>query len=100
MNSEQQLDLIFRDPSQRKHRGNPQSVAAHKRVAHTKADTWKQITELIAARKEYGATSKEVAGALGKPLHFLSGRLSELKQMGWIKENGQRRDNAAVLVIK
>ena len=100
MNSQQQLDLIFRDPSARKHKNNPQSVAAHKRIARTKADTWKEITELIAARGEYGATSKEIASALGKPLHYLSGRMSELKQMGRIKENGQRRNGAAVLVVK
>lgn len=101
MNTEQQqLDLIFRDPSARKHKGNAQSVGAHKRVIGTKSDTWKQIMELIKARREYGATSKEIAAAQGKLLHAISGRLAEMKQMGWIKENGERRDGAAVLVVK
>lgn len=91
--------VIQNDPSARKHRNNPQSVAAHKKIVHTKQDTWKEITDLIAARGEYGATSKEIAAAQGKLLHAISGRLAELKQMKWIKENGQRRDGAAVLVV-
>ena len=98
--SQQQLDLIFRDPSARKHGGNPQSVAAHKRVIHTKQDTYRKIMELLTARGSYGATSKEIAAAFGVELNTISGRFSELKAMNWIKENGQRRDNAAVLVVK
>jgi len=98
--SQQQLDLIFRDPSARKHKGSQTSIEAHRKVVPTKAATWKRIAELIKARGEYGATSKEIAAAQGKLLHAISGRLAEMKQMGWIKENGARRDGAAVLVIK
>lgn len=88
------------DPSARKHKGSPTSVAAHDRVAHTKQDSYKWIMELLTARGEYGATSKELAASKGIDLHKVSGRLSELKAMQWIKENGLRRDGAAVLVVR
>jgi hypothetical protein len=100
MNSEQQLALIFRDPSARKHKNNPCSVDAHTRVVPTKAAAWKRIMDLIKARGEFGLTSKECAAAFGVQLNTISGRFSELRAMGWIKGNGQRRDNAAVLVVK
>lgn len=41
------------DPSARKHKGNPQSVSAHSRVAHTKQDSYKWIMELLNARGEF-----------------------------------------------
>ena len=88
------------DPSARKHKGAPTSVAAHRRIAHTKQDSYKWIMDLLTARGEFGATSKEIAASKGIDLHKVSGRLSELKAMGWIEENGSRRDGAAVLVVK
>lgn len=88
------------DPSARKHHNNPQSVAAHDRVKRTKEETYKKIMALLNARGEYGATSKEIAAAFGVELNTISGRFSELKAMGWIEENGSRRDGAAVLRAK
>ena len=85
------------DPSSRKHHNNPQSVAAHDRVKHTKQDTYKKIMNLLQARGEYGATSKEIAEAFGVGLNTISGRFSELKVMNWIYETGERRNGAAVL---
>lgn len=92
--------VIQRDPSARKHGGNPASTDAHRRVVHSKQDTYRKIMELLKARGTYGATSKEIAGAFGVGLNTISGRFSELKSMQWIRENGLRRDNAAVLVVK
>lgn len=96
------IDQVLRiavDPCERKHKGNPQSVAAHEKVVSTKQETYKKLMAIIKARGPYGATSKELAAAIGKPLHCVSGRLSETKAMGWIKENGERRNGAAVLIL-
>lgn len=83
------IDEILRmsaDPSARKHKGNEQSVAAHKRILHTKADTYDQILRFIRSRGR--ATGFEVAAYLGKPLHAISGRLSELKAMNKLRKVG------------
>lgn len=43
-------------------------------------------------------TSKEIANALDVPgLNYISGRFSEMKQLGWIEETGKRRLGAAEL---
>jgi hypothetical protein len=88
------------DPCANRHKGNPQSEAAHKRIVHTKQDTYKRITDLLRARGPYGATSKEIAAAFGVQLNTISGRFAEMKQMKWIKETGERRNGAAVLVCE
>lgn len=96
------IDEILRstlDPCERKHGGNNQSADAHARIVHTKQDSYKRIMDLLRARGSYGATSKEAAAAMGKPLHCISGRLAEMKQMKWIKESGERRNGAAVLIL-
>lgn len=87
------------DPCANRHKGNPQSVDAHKRVVHSKQETYKRIMDLLKARGGFGATSKEIAGAFGVELNTISGRFSELKAMRWIKESGEKRNGAAVLVI-
>lgn len=94
------LEVIERDVCERRHRGNPQSVEAHKKVVHTKQETYKKIMDLVRAREEFGATSKEVAYAMGKQLNCISGRFSELRAMGWLKDSGIRRNGAAVLVVE
>jgi hypothetical protein len=87
------------DPSARKHKGNPASVAAHERVKHTKQDTYQRILSRLQVLGSHGATSKELAAVQGVPVHYISGRLSEMKALKLIEENGSRRDGAAVLVI-
>ena len=94
-----ELLTISVDPSARKHKVSPTSVEAHEKVRPSKEHVYKRIMGLLNARAEFGATSKEIAAAFGVQLNCLSGRCSELKTMGWIKENGQRRDGAAVLII-
>lgn len=69
------------DPCSRKHGGNPQSEAAHKRVVHSKAETYKKILEYVESVGK--ANVRQIAEALGykKEIHKISGRLSELKMM-------------------
>lgn len=95
-----ELLVIARDPTERKHGGNEESVAAHTKVTPSKTETYRKIMDLVRARGEFGATSKEVSYAMGKQLNCLSGRFSELRAMGWLKDSGLRRDGAAVLVVK
>jgi len=105
-----QLSMVFEtrgeivrqgvDPCERKHKGNAQSIEAHKRVLHSKQETYKRIMALISSRGEFGATSKEIAYAFGVELNTISGRFSELKAMRWLRESGERREGAAVLVCE
>lgn len=81
-----------------RHGGSETSVAAHERIIHTKEETHQKIMKLVRARKGYGVTVKEVAGAFGVQVNTISGRLSELKQRGKLKDSGERRLGAAVLV--
>ena len=80
-------------------RGNPQSQAAHEKIVSTKREIHERILKLIRARGEYGATSKEVAAAIGKPVNCISGRLSELKMTGQLKKSELTRRGAAVLIV-
>lgn len=96
------IDEVLRltiDPCANRHKGNPQSVEVHKRVVHTKQETYKRIMDLLRARGEYGCTSKEIAAAMGKQLNCISGRCSELRAMKWVKDSGARREGAAVLIL-
>lgn len=98
------IDQILRmvtDPCTSRHRGNPQSVEAHAKVLHGKAETYQKILDYV--EKRGGATSKEIALALGHGagVNKISGRLSELRycKPPKLKDSGERRQGAAVLVI-
>ena len=92
------LDLI--DITDRKHRGSQESRDAHDRVVQTKRIMHERIMRLVQARGDFGATSKEIAYALGKQLHAISGRCSELVMQGRLKKSGLRRAGAAVLLVR
>jgi hypothetical protein len=85
------------DPCERKHRGNELSKAAHKKIVHTKAETYQRILNYV--RATGGATGKEIAAGLGKQFNAVSGRFSELKAMNKLKDSGARRDGSAVLIL-
>ena len=86
------------DPSRNRSRGNPNSKKAHDKVVHSKEDTYKRIIEFISSVGN--ATSKEIAAGLKKPLHTLSGRLSELKALNRLRGTGKSRQGAEILVLK
>lgn len=104
MNAEQltieQILRVAADPCERKHKGSPTSIEAHKKALTTKEDVYRRTMDLLRARGEYGATSKEIARAIGRELNTVSGRFTELKTMKWIKESGAKRDGAAVLICE
>lgn len=92
-----QTDL-FGDICVRRHRKNPESVAANP-TPETKLRTRERI---IAMLKEKPATSKDLCAALGlgDKISLISGRLSELKATGIIEPSGVQQDGCAVLRLK
>ncbi len=83
------------DITARKHKGNAESIAANPSELR-KRESHERILTLL---RESNLTSKEIAARLGVEIHTISGRLSELKQMGKIVATGIRTDGAAVLRI-
>jgi hypothetical protein len=91
------------DITKNKHGGNAQSNAAFEKIEHKLnlkqkqvlatiriAIIWKPITD--------GATCKEIAQRHHCGMNAISGRITELKAMGKIKQIG-RRDGCAVYVL-
>lgn len=90
------LDMI--DLCANRSRGNKESAAAHEKVVSIKTQMHERIMRLAEVRKEYGITVHEVANAFGKTPNQVSGRLSELKMVGKLKESELTRRGARVLV--
>jgi hypothetical protein len=86
------------DPCRGKHGGNPESEAANVRAHGGKEEMRRRILCLFLTGCDW--TSKEIAARLGKPLHAISGRLSELRAAEDLVPTGERRDGAAVLRVK
>jgi hypothetical protein len=80
-----------------RHKGNAQSVEANP-SDEQKSEEQARVFAFIKGKGLFGATSKEVAAHLRKNLNCVSGRCSELKEMGLVFPNGQRRDRCGVLV--
>ena len=91
-----QITLDF-DICSRRHRNNPQSVAAHSRIVGTKQATYAKIEEYVA--KHGPSTGKEIAEGLGKQFNTVSGRYAEMKALGRLKETGERRLGSAELSL-
>jgi len=87
----------MKDITQNRHGGNANSAAAFETIADTLTNRQNDVLSAL-LRHPAGMTSKEVAEWLESPLNAISGRISELKAMGRIRESG-RRDGCAVLVM-
>lgn len=92
-----QLGLDY-DVCSRKHGGNRESRDAHERIRPAKLRMRMLVLGVVQRCGEGGATAKEVADVLGRPLHTISGRCRELKDLHLVRVNGMRRDGGAVLV--
>jgi len=86
----------MKDITKNKHKGNAESNTAFAAIENEL--TTRQNDVLTAFQDMPYATSKEVAFWLNKPLNVISGRITELKRMGRIKQLG-RRDGCAVYQI-
>ena len=91
METQQCLDF---DISRGRH--NPHSVKAHARIAEHKPNMRERIRVFIGGCGLHGATLMEIAKAFDKLPHQISGRLSELKRDGVIRDSGLERDDCAV----
>lgn len=87
------------DITKNKHGGNAQSNAAFEKIEETLTTRQKTVYSIIYHRYQHaGATCKEIAKIFGVGMNAISGRITELKRMGKIKQSG-RRDGCAVWVI-
>jgi len=62
-----------------RHLGNDESDRANRIIHGSKEQTRLRILELVKASGDRGMTCSEIAAALGKEMHAISGRLSEMK---------------------
>ncbi len=82
------------DVTRRRHRGAPQSVAAHARLRPRKIGYRMAVLALLRLRP---MTAKELALELGRPLHTISGRCAELRRDGLARLSGRVREDSAEL---
>jgi len=89
-------DFCDLDISSRKHGGSLESKDAFTLV---RGSINGMHEEVLAAIDKFGPlTSKELAQILGRPVHSVSGRCSELKALCYLeKVPGLRREGSAVL---
>ena len=87
-----------RDPTAARHGGQETSQSAHKRVLPYKRGIFLAILKLYRQAGSLGLTAKDVAYQLGKQLNEISGRITELRQMGFIHLTPGKRLNSRVLV--
>lgn len=88
-------DEIFlsEDICQNRHHGDAESAAAFQLVSPTIRQAHRDILAWLEVRKE--GTCKEYALAVGKPLHAVSARFSEMRhKLRLIEPTGAKRDGA------
>ncbi|MBL8824862.1 MAG: hypothetical protein JNJ77_19910 [Planctomycetia bacterium] len=87
-----------RDPAHRKHGGNESSNLAHRKALGKKRYFYSRILILLRQAGSTGRTAKELARMLGVGFNQISGRCTELVQMGFVRRLAIRRDGSAVLI--
>jgi hypothetical protein len=88
----------MKDITKNKHGGNAQSNAAFEKIEETLTKRHGAILDYIRLYPRMGRTCKDVAKHFMCGMNAISGRITELKRMGKIKQAG-RRDGCAVYVI-
>jgi hypothetical protein len=87
-----------RDITAGKHGGNAQSVAAYQKAMRGAAQARQDIVNLLKQHPQ-GLTCKEMSVMLNKEMHKLSGRITELKELGQVTSTDAVRDGGAVVVL-
>jgi len=85
-------DDLF-DICERKHGGNPNSVAANERIVPSKDAVRARVLEVVRLHSQI--TLAELAEMWGVEKNTISGRFSELKTRGLIEQRG-RRDGCGI----
>jgi hypothetical protein len=88
-------DLFSVDVCERKHGGSDTSAEAYRKHSGIWPNDRMNILEFI-RQDELGTTLADVAVMMGKEKNQVSGRISELKRMGFIIDTGRRRNGFAV----
>lgn len=86
------------DPSARKHGNDENSRAAWEKVVGDLNQRQREVCDAVFHQRHRGATAKEVATALNKPLHAISGRFTELKDKQMLIPKEESRDGSRVCV--
>lgn len=84
-----------RDICSKKHKGNANSKAANKTASKAKLFLRQEVYELIFWSTN-GLSCEELALMLSRPVHSISGRISELKAEGEIVEVSERKSRFGV----
>jgi hypothetical protein len=86
------------DPTKNKHGGNAQSNAAFNSIYAKLTLRQEQVLASIKVKGSTGRTCREIAERHGRGMNAISGRITELKAMGKIKQCGTR-DGCAIWVL-
>lgn len=78
-----------------RHRDSAASVEANARANQSKSAVRAEIFRIAESLGVF--TSKDIAERLGKPINTISGRITELKMLGYFRETELRRDGCALL---
>lgn len=90
------FNLPLFDVSARKHGGNEQSENANLVAQPGKAKAREMIYNVLLSREKRGATCREISRIINRPMHSISGRITELiaegraKKHEWITRDGGR----------
>lgn len=82
--------MSFADVCASRHKGNPESVAAHAKIAESKERQRFHVLFEIEKSGERGLTTDELAVKFGSTPNAVSPRCTELLRDGLIKRNGRR----------
>jgi hypothetical protein len=83
------------DPS--KGRGNQESRAAWQRVLDHLVESQLDVLCIVQGCHPEPVNAKEIAQALNKPLHCISGRVTELLEMGLVEKTDTVRNRSRCL---
>lgn len=88
------------DPCAGKSGNPPESAEAFEHLLPTLTEWRSKVLEFVRSGGERGATPKEFAVFHGVPLHFISGRFSEVQADGLIVKTHRRREHSAVRISR
>ena len=90
------LDVaVGNDPS--KGKDVDTSKAAWSKARVTAAESRQRIVDTLRAQGNWGMTCKEIANALNVPMHHVSGRCTELIELGILRKTEIARNGGKVL---
>ncbi len=87
------------DPCRHRHHGNRESRAAWEQVLQDLCRAQRAVFEVYLKAHPTPLTPKEVAAALGKKLHEISGRCAEGKELGILRATNTIRDGSRALEL-